>query len=84
MTLYFAEYTATAVDQRVFDVSINGVRVVTDVDIYAITGGQDRALSLPYNFYSGVRSNFDISLPTTVNTVISPADPSLREAKLID
>ena len=82
MTLYFAEYTATAVGQRVFSVSINSVTVVTNVDIYAITGGQDRALSLSYEYYSGTRSNFDISLPTTVNTVISPAHPSCERFEL--
>jgi hypothetical protein len=41
--LHFAEFYWTAVGQRVFNVSINGTQVLTNFDIIAVTGGQNKA-----------------------------------------
>ncbi|EIE24434.1 ABC1-domain-containing protein [Coccomyxa subellipsoidea C-169] len=66
VTLYFAEYVATAVGQRVFDIVINGATVATDVDVFALAGGQDRAVSLNFLVNSGSIIYFNIFLPTKV------------------
>jgi len=42
--LHFAETFWTAAGQRVFNVSINGVQVLTNFDIFKMAGGQNRAL----------------------------------------
>ncbi len=42
--LHFAELVKTARGQRQFNVSINGVRVLTNFDIVATAGGADRAV----------------------------------------
>jgi len=41
--LHFAEISATAAGQRVFNVSINGVQVLTNFDIFQIAGGENIA-----------------------------------------
>ena len=64
--MYFAEYTATAVGERVFDILIDGVTMETDVDIFALGGGQNRAVSLAMNFQTGASALFNISFPTKV------------------
>jgi poly(3-hydroxybutyrate) depolymerase len=43
VTLYFAETYLTSSGSRVFNVSINGTTVLSNFDIYAAAGGQDRA-----------------------------------------
>ncbi len=67
VTLYFAEYIATAVGQRVFDIVINGATMATDVDIFALAGGQDKAVSLNFLVNSGSLIYFNIFLPTKVS-----------------
>ena len=42
--LHFDEFYWTAAGKRVFDVSINGVQVLTNFDIFAAAGGQDIAI----------------------------------------
>jgi hypothetical protein len=44
IVLHFAETFYTGPGQRVFDVSINGLLVLSDFDIFAAAGGRDRAV----------------------------------------
>ena len=44
VSLYFSENYVTAAGQRVFNVSINGSTVLSNFDIYASAGGQNRAI----------------------------------------
>jgi hypothetical protein len=45
VTLYFAETYLTSSGGRLFNVSINGTAVLTNFDIYADAGGQNRAIA---------------------------------------
>ena len=42
--LHFAEDYWNSAGQRIFDVSINGTQVLTDFDIFAVTGAQNKAI----------------------------------------
>ena len=42
--LHFAEPTAAAAAERVFDVSVNGKRVLKHLDVFAIAGGKLKAV----------------------------------------
>jgi len=44
LRLHFAENVATAAGQRVFNVLINGVRVLNNFDVFAAAGGRYRAI----------------------------------------
>jgi hypothetical protein len=48
VTLYFAETYLTSSGGRLFNVSINGTTVLSNFDIYAAAGGQDRAIDRPF------------------------------------
>ena len=48
MNLKFAELYYTSSGQRVFDVAINGVTVASHLDVFAASGGINRALDLSY------------------------------------
>jgi hypothetical protein len=56
VTLKFSEPTVTAIGKRRFSVSINGVKVITDLDLFAVAG-----LLKPY----------DLTFPVTASGVIS-------------
>jgi poly(3-hydroxybutyrate) depolymerase len=45
VTLYFAETYVSGPGQRLFDVAINGARVLSSFDIYASAGGANRAIA---------------------------------------
>jgi hypothetical protein len=45
VTLYFAETYLTSSGSRLFNVSINGASVLSDFDIYASAGGQNKAIA---------------------------------------
>ena len=49
VTLYFAETYVTGAGQRLFNVTINGTTVLSNFDIYASAGGQNRAISRTFN-----------------------------------
>lgn len=67
ITLYFADFNATAVGERIFDIEINGQIVASDVDVFALGKGDYSAVSIAVpDFYSGTSSPFDILLPTMV------------------
>jgi hypothetical protein len=44
VVLYFDEFYWTAAGKRVFNVSINGTQVLTNFDIFAASGGEDKAI----------------------------------------
>jgi arabinoxylan arabinofuranohydrolase len=46
--LYFAETYLTSSGSRVFNVSINGTTVLSNFDIYASAGGQNKAIARPF------------------------------------
>jgi hypothetical protein len=48
VTLYFAETYLTASGKRLFNVSINGVTALSNFDIYASAGGQNKAIARPF------------------------------------
>ncbi len=71
ITLYFADLNASAAGERVFDIQINGQTVATNVDVFALGGGDDSAVSVAAPaFYSGSRTNFDVSLLTVVGHIL--------------
>jgi len=49
VTLYFAESYVSAAGQRLFDVAINGTKVLSGFDIYAAAGGQNKAVAQGLN-----------------------------------
>jgi hypothetical protein len=49
LTLKFAETYWTAAGQRTFNVSVNGTQVLTNFDIFATAGGQDKAIDEVFN-----------------------------------
>lgn len=49
VTLYFAEIYNTAAGQRVFDVAINGVTVLSAFDIFVAAGGANKAVAGSFN-----------------------------------
>ncbi|BDA42937.1 hypothetical protein COCOBI_03-8300 [Coccomyxa sp. Obi] len=71
ITVYFADYISTGAGQNVFDIVINGDTLETGVDVYALGGGNNQAVSFGLPVFSSTRSNFDISFPTTVGTSIA-------------
>src|SRR5439155_2465894 len=46
--LHFAETYFSGANMRKFNVSINGTQVLTNFDVYAATGGQNRAIVKEY------------------------------------
>ena len=60
MRLDFAEFEATAAGQRLFNVSSNGVPVLTNYDIFATAGGRDKAVA--QSFTATADSNGQISI----------------------
>jgi hypothetical protein len=48
VTLYFAETYLTAAGGRVFNVSINGTTALSNFDIYATAGAQNKAIAQPF------------------------------------
>jgi uncharacterized repeat protein (TIGR02543 family) len=49
VTLYFAESYVSAAGQRLFDVAINGTKILSGFDIYAAAGGQNKAVAQGFN-----------------------------------
>ncbi|CAL8467424.1 g6962 [Coccomyxa elongata] len=71
ITVYFADYISTGAGQNMFDIVINGNTLETGVDVHALGGGSNQAVSFGLPVYSGSRSNFDISFPTTAGFSIA-------------
>jgi chitodextrinase len=49
VTLYFAETYLSAAGARLFDVAINGAKVLSGFDIYAAAGAQNKAVAQSFN-----------------------------------
>jgi len=49
VTLYFVENYVTGTGQREFNVLINGTQVLTNYDVYAVAGGQYKAVQKSFN-----------------------------------
>jgi beta-xylosidase/chitodextrinase len=49
VTLYFAETYLSAAGARLFDVAINGAKVLSSFDIYAAAGAQNKAVAQSFN-----------------------------------
>ena len=61
------------------DLQINSQTVATGIDVYALAGAQDTAVSIATpNFYSGSRSSFDIALSTAVRPLVAAAGGCIR------
>ncbi|HBA85937.1 MAG TPA: hypothetical protein DCZ95_17780 [Verrucomicrobia bacterium] len=67
VNLHFAEIYATMPGSRVFNVDIEGQRVLTDFDIFVEAGGQDRALIKTFNVTVTGGNGLQISGQATVN-----------------
>jgi hypothetical protein len=69
VTLYFAEAQKTAVGQRVFNVSINGVSVLTNFDIFALAGAEFAAVQKTFSAIANTSGQIVI---TTVAVTDNP------------
>ncbi|HZQ46452.1 MAG TPA: malectin domain-containing carbohydrate-binding protein, partial [Verrucomicrobiae bacterium] len=58
--LHFAEIMFTNAGQRVFNVTVNGTQVLTNFDIIAQTGGQNKALVKRFNALADLNGNITI------------------------
>ena len=67
ITVYFADYISTAAGQNMFDIVINGETLESKVDVFALGGGNNQAVSFGLPVFSGSRTNFDVSFPTVVS-----------------
>ncbi len=72
ITVYFADYISTGAGQNVFNIVINGNTLETGVDVYALGGGSNQAVSFGIPVNSGSRNSFDISFPTTLAVSVLP------------
>ncbi|MCL6592268.1 MAG: malectin, partial [Firmicutes bacterium] len=66
VTLYFAETYLTSAGSRLFNVSINGATVLSNFDIYASAGGQNKAIAR--SFTATANSNGQIVIQFTAVT----------------
>jgi hypothetical protein len=72
VTLYFSENHWTGPGQRVFHVSLNGNRVLSNFDIYAHTGARYRAIQQNFSASANASGQIVIQLQTvTDNAVIN-------------
>src|SRR6185436_17864708 len=65
--LHFAEVYWSGSGQRVFNVLINGTQVLTNNDIFAVAGGNFKAVVTEFNALSDSSGNISIQLVTVVN-----------------
>jgi len=65
--LHFAEVYWSGSGQRVFNVLINGTQVLTNYDIFAVAGGNFKAVVTEFNALSDSSGNISIQLVTVVN-----------------
>jgi len=59
--LHFAELTWTAAGQRTFNVAVNGTTVLSNFDIFATAGAQNRALTEQFNSVASSFGSITIS-----------------------
>ena len=70
MRLHLAELSWTAAGQRVFNVAINGTTVLSNFDIFATSGAQNRALT--EEFTAVANSSGAITIAFTQGTADNP------------
>jgi hypothetical protein len=68
--LHFAETFWNAAKCRVFDVSINGTRVLTNFDIFKAAGGKNTALVMPFTSTADPHGKISIVFSATVNNAL--------------
>jgi fibronectin type 3 domain-containing protein len=68
--LHFAEYYFSSANARKFNVAINGTQVLSNFDIFAAAGGQNKALVREFN--SNPNGSGQIVIAYTVGTVDLP------------
>ncbi len=71
LRLHFCETQFTAVGKRTFNVSINGLQVLTSFDIFATTGGENIANIQPFTESADGNGNFVIQFTSTTNALVS-------------
>ena len=74
VTLYFTENYWTAAGQRQMNVSINGTRVLTGLDIYATAGAQFKAVQRSFTTTADGSGNITIQITNT--------SPAVDQAKM--
>ncbi|GCE25077.1 hypothetical protein KDA_05610 [Dictyobacter alpinus] len=65
--LHFAEVYFTSAGQRSFNVSINGNQVLSNFDLYAAAGGQNKALIEQFNSRADASGTVTIQFTSVVN-----------------
>ncbi len=69
--LHFAEIYDNGPSQRLFDVLLNGARVLTNFDIYATTGGMDRAIVEEYTTTADSAGRITVQYTTRRDQAVS-------------
>jgi hypothetical protein len=68
VTLYFAESYLSGPGQRRFSVAINGVKVLSDFDIFAAAGGRNKAVARTLDATANLKGQVVIQfIPVTQN-----------------
>jgi beta-glucanase (GH16 family) len=67
VVLYFDEFYWTAAGKRVFNVSINGTQVLTNFDIFAAAGGEDKAIDETYTATANSSGQIVITFTTVTD-----------------
>lgn len=65
--LHFAEIWWTATGKRVFNVSINGTQVLTNLDVFAAAGGANKALVRTFTATANASGTITINFAATVD-----------------
>ena len=68
--LHFAEPTWSAAGKRGFNVSVNGVQLLTNYDVYAAAGAQNRAVVVPASATADGTGSIPVSFVTVTNTAL--------------
>jgi len=79
VTLYFSEGYWTAAAKRTFNVVINGTTVLTNFDIFATAGAQNKAVQRSFTATANASGQIVINF----NTVIDNAQIKRHQHKLI-
>jgi uncharacterized repeat protein (TIGR02543 family) len=77
--LHFAEIYWTASGKRTFNVVINGTTVLTNYDIFAVTGGQYRAVVREFTATADAQGRIVINFNTVINNAKSSGIEIIRQ-----
>ena len=67
LRLHFAETYFSSAGKRIFNVSIDGTQVLTNFDIYAATGAQNKAIVEPFTESANSSGQYVIQFTSVVN-----------------